>query len=85
MATEQWYILKVRTEFAPAVAQKLRRLKLETIIPNPKSARPRKTYPRKLISVDYIYCRFAPKKRLDVMGIPGVVDVVRAPSTLIRA
>jgi transcription termination factor NusG len=87
MAKPNWYILKVRSGFAPVVAQKLRRLNLQTIIANPKSIRHRqtrfrKTYPQKLTLIDYVYCRFASKRHLDVMGIPGVVDVVGAPAPL---
>ena len=79
MANESWYLLRVRSGFVPVVAYKLRRLNLETIVPDPKSITSRKTYPQKLTSFDYVYCRFAHKKLVDVTSIPGVVDVIAAP------
>ena len=87
MANKNWYIIKVRLGFASVVAQRLRRLNLQTIVANPKTirlrkTRLRKTYPQKLTSIDYVYCRFASKRHLDVLGIPGIVDVVSAPAPM---
>ena len=82
MANEHWYVLTVRSGFVPVVAHKLRRLNLETIVPDPYSITSRNTY-RKLTSFDYVYCRFAQKKRADVSSIPGVVDVIAAPPRII--
>ena len=76
MASKHWYVLIVRSRFAQVVAHKLHRLNLEAIVADPKSITFRKTYQRKLTSFDYVYCRFAYRKRVDVTNIPGVVDVI---------
>jgi Transcription termination factor nusG len=78
MAKEHWYVLKVRSGFAPIVAQKLRRLNLEAAIPRLNSnARQKKQ--RKNQSTEYVYCRFALKNRPAITDIAGVLDVLGAP------
>jgi hypothetical protein len=79
MANDHWYVLTVRSGFAPVVAHNLHRLNLETIVPDSEPFTSRKTYVRKSTSFDYVYCRFANKARVDVTSIPGVVDVIAVP------
>jgi Transcription termination factor nusG len=82
MANERWYVLRVRSGFAPVVAEKLRRLNLVAIFAYRRSTTHRKTVLRKPISGDYVYCRFATKKRRDIRWIPGVLDILDAPSSI---
>ncbi len=63
MAKKIWYKLKVRQGFASIVAQRLRKIDLEVIVPDEKSPK-------------YVYCRFAPDERQSVMKIPGVAGVL---------
>ena len=74
MANEQWYMLKIRPGFVPIVVRKLHQLSLEAIAPRPKSMDVRKHS-----SPDYVYCRFAPEKRMTVVCVPGVLDILGAP------
>jgi hypothetical protein len=74
MANEHWYILKVRSGFAPIVVQKLRKLNFEATPSDPKSMDVRKHS-----SADYVYCRFALENRMTVICIPGVLDILGAP------
>ena len=81
MASGHWYVLKVRSRFAQVVAQKLRQLNFETIVLDPKFIK-RKPPLRKLLSTDYVYCRFALEDRLTVTDCPGVLDIVGAPKPI---
>jgi transcription antitermination factor NusG len=63
MAKKHWYKLKVRQGFASIVAQRLRKIDLEVILPAEK-------FP------EYVYCRFIPDERQSVMKVPGVVGVL---------
>lgn len=65
MATEHWYVLKVRPGFAAVVAQTLRKLNFEVFVP---------------ASNDCVYCRFDfQQHRESVMTIPGVLDILGTP------
>ena len=82
MANERWYVLRVRSGFAPVVAQKLRRLNLVAIFAYSRSTTHRKTFLQNPISSDYVYCRFSAKQRRDIRWIPGVLDILDAPSSI---
>jgi transcription antitermination factor NusG len=78
MASEQWYVLKVRSGFESVVVQKLRKLNLNVIVPDQTSINPQE--PNR--STGYLYCRFAIENRLSVTSIPGVVAILVAPQTI---
>ena len=78
MANEHWYILKVRSGFETVVAQKLRRLHLETFVPD-RQPNPQRSLFEEYPSASYVYCRFALENRASVTSIPGVLDVVGTP------
>jgi transcription antitermination factor NusG len=78
MASEQWYILKVRSGFESVVVQKLRKLNLNVIVPDQTSINPQE--PNR--STGYVYCRFAIENHLSVTSIPGVVAILVAPQTI---
>ena len=79
MANEHWYVVKVRSGFAAIVAQKLRKLNLETLVPRSKSIQTHKSGVRKRPSTDYVYCRFALENRQIVTGVAGVLDILGTP------
>ena len=67
MADEHWYVLKVRSGFEQLVAQRLRRLHLEVIIPDQNSI---------------LYCRFNLANRRSVTSLPGVIDILGAAESI---
>jgi transcription antitermination factor NusG len=81
MASEQWYILKVRSGFETVVVQKLRKLNLSVIVPDQTSIDPQEPH-REYRSTGYVYCRFAIENRSSVTSIPGVVAILVAPQTI---
>ena len=76
MADEDWYVLKVRSGFESVVAYKLRKLKLQVIVPDQSSIDFREPSRRNYPWSRYVYCRFPIKSRLTIMNIPGVLDIV---------
>jgi hypothetical protein len=80
MANEDWYVVKVRPGFEALVAQRLRRLELEVFVPKraPSAQEPHRGH-----AAGCVYCRLTPEIRLSVTSIPGVLDIVGTPSSLI--
>ena len=81
MANEHWYALIVRSGFAPIVAQKLRRLDLETFVPSLQSVTSQNPL-RRRPPTEYIYCRFSLEDRLTVTNVAGVVDILGIPEPM---
>src|SRR6266850_3852452 len=79
MANDHWYVLRVRSGFQAVVAQKLRKLHLEVIIPDQKSISPQEPQLRDRSSTGYLYCRFDLENRVAVTSIPGVLDIAGTP------
>jgi transcription antitermination factor NusG len=80
MAKKHWYVLRVRAGFEAVVAQKLRQLNLEVVVPGQKeSINSQEPHLREYRSTGYVYCRFALENRLSVTSIPGVVAILGTP------
>ncbi len=79
MAIEHWYVLKVRPGFAAVVAQRLRKLNLEVLVPEPGSIR--FIEPHRQVA-SYLYCRFDLENREPVITVPGVLDVLGIPEPI---
>jgi hypothetical protein len=78
MANEQWYVLRVRPGFAPVVTQRLRKLRFEVVVPEPKSIHSQEPRP----IPDCVYCRFSLEKRQTVTSTPGVLDILGTPEPM---
>jgi transcription termination factor NusG len=78
MANEQWYVLRVRAGFETIVAQKLRQLNLEVLVPAQQSIDSQD--PQKYRSAGYVQCRFALENQLSVTSIPGVIAILGTPA-----
>jgi hypothetical protein len=84
MPKEYWYVIKVRPDFVPIVAQKLCALNLEVLlldevtIPDQPPVDFGELGPdaREYPSSGYVYCRFALEDRLLITTIPGVLDIL---------
>ena len=81
MAHQHWYALIVRAGFAPIVAQKLRRLDLETFVPSLQFVTPSKNA-RRQAPTEYVYCRFSLEDRLTVTKVAGVMDILGIPEPM---
>ena len=79
MANKHWYVLKVRSGFAAVVAQKLRKLNLEVLVPEPEPIRSKE--PHSQVAC-YLYCRFDLQSRESVITVPGVLDVLGTPEPI---
>ena len=82
MANEHWYLLKVRPGFETVVAQKLRKLNLEILLPDQNSSDPQERSVQEHRSTGYVFCRFALENRLSVTSIPGVMAVLGVPEPI---
>ena len=79
MADEHWFLLIVRLGFETVVAQKLRRLNFEVVVPDKNCADGQQVRFRALPSTAHVYCRFALEDRTSIISIPGVLDILGAP------
>jgi hypothetical protein len=76
MANEGWYLVKVRPGFEAFVAQRLRKLDFEVILPE-KTTSPQEPDQ----ASGYVYCRFIPENRPSVISLPGVLGIVGPTSS----